>query len=190
MSAARWSWMISLRPLGSTSRVSGGRARPSGRGRARRGAARARGGAGAQPVGAAGSRSPPRPRGTRATRCRSRSTRIARSEPALGNTRDGSDGRSRRHGPTAGQRRVAAKSSDGDHRARHARRPRSEARIRDAAATASVLTQPDRSASGIAARLPGVSMVLGTTAFTVMPCARTSWASAWVSVMTAAFDTV
>ena len=45
----------------------------------------------------------------------------------------------------------------------------SEARKAITCATASVVTQPERSASGIAARLAGVSMVLGRTAFTVMP---------------------
>ncbi len=47
-----------------------------------------------------------------------------------------------------------------------------------ASATASTGTQPFRSLSGIAARFAGVSMVLGSTAFTVMPCARVSWDSA------------
>jgi hypothetical protein len=35
-----------------------------------------------------------------------------------------------------------------------------------------------------------VSIVLGSTAFTVTRWGLTSWARAWVSVMTAAFDTV
>src|SRR5262249_56983773 len=59
----------------------------------------------------------------------------------------------------------------------------SEARYAITSATASVLTHVDRSASGIARRLPGVSMVLGSTAFTVMPCDRSSRASAFVSAM-------
>ena len=45
----------------------------------------------------------------------------------------------------------------------------SDARYAMTSATASVLTHVDRSASGIAFRLPAVSMVLGSTAFTVMP---------------------
>ncbi len=57
-------------------------------------------------------------------------------------------------------------------------------------ATASVVTQPERSASGIALRLAGVSMVLGSTALTVMPCGRSSWARACVSAITALLETV
>src|SRR5262245_34942542 len=45
----------------------------------------------------------------------------------------------------------------------------SDARYAMTSATASVLTHPERSASGMAWRLAGVSMVLGRTAFTVMP---------------------
>jgi hypothetical protein len=45
----------------------------------------------------------------------------------------------------------------------------SEARKAMTAATASVDTQSDRLLFGIAARFPGVSMVLGATALTVMP---------------------
>jgi len=57
-------------------------------------------------------------------------------------------------------------------------------------ATASVLTQPERSASGMARRLAAVSMVLGITALTVIPWPRTSWARAWVRAMIALLATV
>src|SRR5207244_7554153 len=59
-----------------------------------------------------------------------------------------------------------------------------------ASATLSTGTQPWRSLSGMAARFAGVSIVLGSTEFTVTPCPRISWASAWTKVMTPAFDTV
>src|SRR6266403_4597898 len=52
-----------------------------------------------------------------------------------------------------------------------------------ASATASTGTHPLRSLSGIAARFAGVSMVLGSTAFTVTPCSLVSWASACASAI-------
>src|SRR5439155_27213459 len=66
----------------------------------------------------------------------------------------------------------------------------SRARTAIASATASTGTQPFRSLSGIAARFAGVSMVLGRTAFTVIPLGRVSWASAWVRAITPALATV
>ena len=66
----------------------------------------------------------------------------------------------------------------------------SRARTAIASATDSTGTQPERSAFGIAARFAGVSMVLGSTAFTVTPCSRVSWARACVNAMTPAFATV
>src|SRR5215469_12482892 len=52
-----------------------------------------------------------------------------------------------------------------------------EARNRYACATSAILGQDAWSASGIALRLAGVSMMLGTTQFTVMPVPRTSAAA-------------
>src|SRR4029077_16438775 len=55
-----------------------------------------------------------------------------------------------------------------------------------ASATAGTGTQPLGSTFGIAARLAGVSIVLGATALTVTPRSFTSWVSACISAMTPA----
>ncbi len=60
----------------------------------------------------------------------------------------------------------------------------SRASIAIASATASTGTQPRRSLSGIAARFAGVSIVLGSTAFTVTPWGPSSRARAWARAMT------
>ena len=57
-------------------------------------------------------------------------------------------------------------------------------------ATVSTGTQPARSLSGMAARLAGVSMVLGRTQLTVIPLAWSSRARAWVKAITPALATV
>ena len=59
-----------------------------------------------------------------------------------------------------------------------------------ASATASTGTQPFRSLSGMAARFAGVSIVLGSTAFTVIPWGCVSWESAWVNAIAPALATV
>src|SRR6267142_3910034 len=59
-----------------------------------------------------------------------------------------------------------------------------------ASATASTGTHPLRSLPGIAARFAGVSMVLGSTAFTVIPWPEVSWESAWVNAIAPALATV
>ena len=65
-------------------------------------------------------------------------------------------------------------------------RASSEARKRMALAMAPGGTHREKSALGIACRLPGVSMVLGSTAFTVMPSCFTSSARDSVRMMTPA----
>ena len=66
----------------------------------------------------------------------------------------------------------------------------SAARYAIASATDPTGTQVFGSTSGIAARLAGVSMVLGSTALTVTPRPRVSTASACTNAITAAFATV
>src|SRR5262244_3185343 len=66
----------------------------------------------------------------------------------------------------------------------------SRARTAMASATASTGTQPLRSLSAIAARFAGVSIVLGSTALTVIPWGCVSWASAWVNAIAPALATV
>src|SRR6266403_2360078 len=66
----------------------------------------------------------------------------------------------------------------------------SRASIAIASATASTGTHPLRSLSGIAARFAGVSMVLGSTALTVIPWGCVSWESAWVNAIAPALATV
>ena len=66
----------------------------------------------------------------------------------------------------------------------------SAARYATASATASTGTQVCGSTSGMDARLAGVSIVLGSTAFTVTPRPRVSAASACTNVITPALATV
>src|ERR1700693_4200141 len=65
-----------------------------------------------------------------------------------------------------------------------------EARNAITSATALGATQLEKSASGIAARLAGVSRTEGATALTQISSPAVSWAIAWVSAATAAFAVV
>src|SRR5262249_59466954 len=64
----------------------------------------------------------------------------------------------------------------------------SAARYATASATAVTGVHVRGSTSGIAARLAGVSIVLGSTALTVTPRLRVSWASACTKAVTPPLD--